>query len=116
MTIREELKQELKTKKLSVKWKVSSDIGPEWIGSKREVLFYLDSEPILDNSIHSFLEEILIDKLNIPTTSVDDNINGEGDLFILKNDLQIKYSISYTVPYDYPHKYDNGQVILISEI
>ena len=31
-----ELKQELKTKKLSVKWQISSDIGPDWIGSKRK--------------------------------------------------------------------------------
>ena len=116
MNITDKLKQELKTKKLSVKWKVSSDIGPDWIGSKREVCFYLNSEPIIDNSIHAFLKEILIDKLNIPEKSEDDNIDEEGDLFILENDLQIKYSISYTVPYDYPHKYDNGQVVLISEI
>lgn len=41
-------------------------------------------------------------------------IEGEGDLLLLGNDVMIKYAISYTVPYNYPHKYENGEVVLIT--
>ncbi len=116
MNIKDELKQELRTKRLSVRWTVSSDIVPSWIGSKREICFYLDSAPIRDNSIHSFLEECLIDKLNIPSTSQDDMIEGKGDLFILNNVLYIDYCVQYSIPYDYPHKHENGKMVLISDI
>lgn len=114
MSVKEELKKNLNSKKLSVKWQVSSDIGPSWIGSKRDICFYLNSEPISDNSVHSYLKDCLIEKLNIPETSEDDTIEGDGDLFMVGNNLIIKYAISYTIPYSYPHKYENGEVILIS--
>ncbi|MNS58592.1 hypothetical protein D3C86_572420 [compost metagenome] len=115
MNIKDELKNELISNTLSVKWKVSSDIGPNWIGSNREICFYKNSKPIDENLAYSFLKESLIEKLNIPEKSEDDTIEGWGDLFMLDNDLIIKYRISYTIPYDYPHKYENGEVILISE-
>lgn len=115
MNIKDELKNELISNTLSVKWKVRSDIGPNWIGSNREICFYKNSKPMDENLTHSFLKESLIEKLNIPEKSEDDTIEGDGDLFILGNDLLIKYTISYTIPYDYPHKYENGEVVLISE-
>jgi hypothetical protein len=115
MNIKDELKNEVISNTLSVKWKVRSDIGPNWIGSNREIYFYKNSKPMDENLAYSFLKESLIEKLNIPEKTEDDTIEGEGDLFMLGNDLLIKYTISYTIPYDYPHRYENGEVVLISE-
>lgn len=115
MNIKDEIKNEVISNTLSVRWKVCSDIGPNWIGSNREICFYKDSKLIDENLVYSFLKESLIEKLNIPEKSEDDTIEGDGDLFMSDNNLLIKYTISYTVPYDYPHKYENGEVVLISE-
>lgn len=115
MKIKDELINELTSNKISVKWEVRSEIGPEWIGSKREICFYRNAKPMDDNLAHSFLKESLIEKLKIPEKSKDDIIEGEGDLFVLGNNINITYTISYTIPYDYPHKHENGEVILISE-
>jgi hypothetical protein len=115
MNIKDELIRELIGNTFSVEWKVSSDIGPEWIGSNREVCFYKNSKPLDDNLFHSLLKETLVEKLNIPEKSEDDIIEGDGDLFMSGNEIKIKFSISYTVPYAYPHKYENGEVILVAE-
>ena len=36
------LKNNMKSMGFSVKWKVTSEIGPGWIGSSRNIDFYLD--------------------------------------------------------------------------
>lgn len=43
-----ELKEELKSKKMTVKWKVRCELGPEWIGSKRDICFYLNKQTLGD--------------------------------------------------------------------
>lgn len=112
----EEFKQELVINTFSVKWKVRNEIGPEWIGSSREICFYKNSKPIEDNLIHTFLKNTLIEKVNIPEKSEDDIIEGEGELVVLGNQITVKFRISYTTPYAYPHKYENGKVVFLSEI
>ncbi|MBL7779161.1 MAG: hypothetical protein JNK66_12830 [Chitinophagales bacterium] len=114
MNLRDKVKHELKTKTLWVQWQVTCNIGPDWVGSSRDIQFYINAEPVEDNDFHSFLKDCLIEKLNIPEKSEEDMIEGEGDLLLLGNDVMIKYAISYTVPYNYPHKYENGEVVLIT--
>lgn len=111
-----ELREELKSKKMTVKWKVRCELGPEWIGSKREVCFFLNNQTLGDDLIHEMLIDLLIKKINIPLTSEDYMIKGEGELSILNSNLVIDYRIEYNIPYHLEYKYKKGQAILISDI
>ncbi|MDJ1497636.1 hypothetical protein QNI19_32150 [Cytophagaceae bacterium DM2B3-1] len=109
----QELKSVLKSKALTVKWTVRCDIGPDWIGGGRNVKLYLDNELLDDSEFHNMLIQSLITTLNIPLSTVDDVIDGNGDIKIINSNLVVRYSTQSYTPYDWP-KQDKGEIILLS--
>ncbi|MFD1605897.1 hypothetical protein ACFSJW_04775 [Flavobacterium artemisiae] len=103
----EELKKELENKTLSVKWKILSEIGPDWIGSSRTITFYLDNAPLEDNAFCKQMTDKLIEVIEIPSTSEDHVITGEGTFVLQGADLLIEYQIEAAIPYDYNFDYDS---------
>lgn len=112
----EELKSELKSKNFSVEWKVHCEIGPDWIGGGRNVCFYLDNQPLGETEFHSMLINQLVSKINIPSSSEEHVIEGEGELNIINSELVVKYTITSNIPYDMAFNYESGEVALVSGI
>jgi hypothetical protein len=106
----------LRTQLLTVMWQVNPEIGPDWIGSSREICFYWDDEQLQENELFEYLKQCLLAAVCIPETSKDDIIDGEGDLFIENNNLMINYTAQYSKPYAYTHAVKNGKVLLIENI
>lgn len=112
----EELKKELQSKTLAVRWKVLSQIGPEWIGSSRNITFYLDKAPLEDNDFCHFMANKLIEVMEIPSTSEDHILTGNG-IFILQGaDLIIEYKTEAVIPYDDNFNSDSGTKTFITNI
>ena len=107
-----DLEHYIKSMTFSVEWKVTSEIGPDWIGSSREICFYLDNYQLTDNEFHSLLKSKLIERLNIPEHSKDHVITGKGELEINGTKLKLHYSWGAAIPYDYPDKRGNGTEVL----
>lgn len=111
-----ELKEALNSKELRVEWSVRCKIGPEWIGSEREISFYLNDQVLGDSPIHEMLIYALIKSVNIPDTSEVYMIKGEGELRIADNSLVVHYQMEYNIPYDTEFKYETGSAIIIDGI
>jgi hypothetical protein len=99
--------------RVGVGWTVYSDIGPEWIGSRRELTFYVDGRPASNNATISRLGDLLIEGLQIPATSSDFVIYGEGDLRKNGSAIEVIYYWYKTIPYDYPVKGGSGVFTLV---
>lgn len=104
----DELKKELKNKTLTVRWKVLSEIGPEWIGSSRNITFYLDEVSLEDSDFCHFMTGKLIEVMEIPSTSKDEVITGYGIFMLRDSELIIQYETESNIPYDYEFNFDNG--------
>jgi len=107
------LLKNMKTKELFVEWKVLSEIGPEWIGSDHNIVFYLGGVPLSENIFHSYLKNVLIRVVGIPEVSDEEIIDGEGNLTLENNTLKIKYLWTKTIPYQDPLLGGNGEGILL---
>lgn len=81
----------LKQSELWVKWEVLCDIGPEWIGGRRSIYFYLDRRPLAENPFHDRLRVKLIQVLDIPAESPDAVISGEGEIQQINDTLEIEF-------------------------
>ena len=102
--------------KVGVYWLVRSEIGPEWIGSWRELNFFVDGIPVADNELTKRLADALIDGLAIPATSQDHVIRGEGELQLNGNSIEVVYDWSKAVPYDDPVETGEGVFTLVEEL
>ncbi len=108
-----ELKEALQSKELMVEWSVRCETGPEWIGSEREISFYLNDQALGDNPFHEMLKDALVKSVNVPATSEVYMIKGEGELRIVDNNLVVHYQMEYNIPYDTEFKYETGSAILL---
>jgi hypothetical protein len=104
----EELKKELESKTLTVKWKILSAIGPNWIGSSRNITFYLDKLPFEGSDFYNFMTDKLIDVMEIPSTSEEQVITGYGIFILQDSDLIIQYETEANIPYDDKFNFENG--------
>ena len=99
--------------RVGVAWSVSPEFGPEHIGSRREVTFFVDSTPVTASALTERLARILIDGLQIPATSRDHLISGEGDLRRQEYSVEIVYDWQRTIPFDEPVENGSGVFTLI---
>ena len=104
----------MKESELSVEWYVYSDLGPSWIGSWREVNFFVDGICLVENSFVERLQKYVIDAANIPSKSVDETIHGEGDISISSDTLEIKYWWDKAIPYQDPIETGSGSAVVCS--
>ncbi|MCO7226023.1 hypothetical protein [Pleionea sp. CnH1-48] len=106
------LLQYMQKSELSVEWRVTSDIGPDWIGSTREIYFYLGSEKLDETEFHDQLKSALIKVANIPPSSEKHVIDGEGDVTIEDGFLKIKFWWSKAIPYQHSDESGSGEGVL----
>ena len=99
--------------RVGVEWTVWSDIGPGWIGSRRELGFSVDGRPVPENATVSRLVNALIDGLQIPATSSDSVISGEGELRKNGSAIEVVYEWHKAAPYDYPSESGSGVFTLV---
>lgn len=109
----EELNTKIKTMEFSVKWVITSDIGPDWIGSTRTIDFYLDHFIWNETEFSKVLKNKLIKLLSIPSESKDYIINGHGIITPKNGKLEIHYSWDTTIPYQEPSQSKEG-ILLFS--
>ncbi len=106
---KESLLEHMQEKELTVEWTVYSDVGPDWIGSHRTMCFYLDEYPLHDNSFHDRLRQSVIKLVNIPETSEDNVIQGEGEIVEKNGRLYLTYWWSSAPPYQDSVESGNGE-------
>lgn len=107
------LLERMKTSELHVVWRVLSEYGPEWIGSRREICFMLDDAPLLETSLHGALREALVELVHIPATSADVVIEGEGEVARVGDTLELSYAWRAAAPYAYPSEGGRGRGVLM---
>lgn len=107
----DKLKSLMKSMDFFVKWIVTSDIGPDWIGSTREIKFYLDEFILYETEFCKSLKYKLIDTLSIPSESKDHVIIGDGDITLKDNRLEIYYEWYAAIPYQDPDESKEGKVL-----
>lgn len=107
-----DLIKKLSGREIEVEWTVTSDIGPDWIGSTTEIVFYLDNCKLKNNEFLLRLIESLKAKVGIPETGGDRIINGEGIITTIGNDIHLKYYWSSCYPYMDADKRGNGETVL----
>ena len=90
-------------------WTVLCDIGPDWIGSSREVCFVLEGKPLSDNEFHRHLKDQLIKLANIPEKSSSHVINGEDDILLQEGKLIVEYWWTAAIPYQDPDQSGDGK-------
>lgn len=112
----EELKKELENKTLTVNWKVLSEIGPNWIGSSRNISFYLDKLPFEPSDFCNFMTNKLIEVMEIPSTSKDHVIEGFGVFILEDSNLIIQYETEANIPYDDNFNFENGVKTFMTNI
>ncbi len=102
--------------RVDVAWSVLSEIGPEWIGSRRKIDFFVDGMPMAQNALTHRLVQALIDELALPATSIDHVISGEGHLRRKGRSIEVVYDWTKAVPYDDPVKSGSGVFTLVKDI
>ncbi|MBD1855237.1 MULTISPECIES: hypothetical protein [Leptolyngbya] len=102
--------------RVGVGWIVYPDIGPGWIGSHREINFYVDCMLVSKNLIISRLINVLCKGLEIPATSADLVIFGEGELRKNGGAIEVVYDWNKAFPYDNPIESGSGVFTLISRL
>lgn len=93
---------------VSVSWSVLPEIGPDWIGSRREITFFVDGTPMAENELTNDLANRLVAGLAIPVTSKDHVISGEGDLQLNGTAIDVVYHWDKAVPYADPVETGSG--------
>ncbi len=109
----EGLLKAMESAQLGVEWKVRCDIGPDWIGGGVLVQFYLDDRPLTETDLHNYLKQTLIEHLDIPESTVNSVITGEGEIKRVGNKLEINYDWYEAVPFAYSHASDGGKTVFI---
>jgi hypothetical protein len=99
--------------RVCVAWSVLSEIGPEWIGSRCEIKFFVDDTAMADNEFTKQLANRLVAGLGIPATSKDHVISGEGDLRRSGTAIEVVYDWNKAVPYDEPVETGSGVSCLV---
>jgi len=107
----EKLKHKMKTMEFSVQWMVTSDIGPDWIGSSRTIDFYLGDFILSETEFCKKLKDRLIESIPIPNESKDHVITGNGDIILKENQFEICYDWDATIPYQNPGKSKEGRIL-----
>jgi len=107
----EELSNKMKIMEFSVQWTVTSDIGPDWIGSSRTIAFYLDDFVLSETRFCEKLKDNLIKSIPIPSESKNHVITGHGDITLKKNQLEIYYNWDASIPYENPDKSEEGKIL-----
>jgi hypothetical protein len=107
------LLRHLKQSELWVKWEVLCDIGPEWIGGRRSIYFYLDRRRLTENPFHDRLRVKLIQVLDIPAESPNAVISGEGEIQQVNDTLEIEFEWWKAIPYMNPGDRGYGRRTLI---
>lgn len=113
----EELYKFISKKDFFVRWKISSDIGPGWIGRKKEVSFYFDRILLKENSFLKELKGSLIKLLEEEDLMQynDHVIIGKGIIILENNYLKISYDWEGTIPYQYSDIKGKGEGFLLLE-
>lgn len=99
--------------RVSVGWTVYPDVGPEWIGSCRKLDFFVDSRPLLQNQFALQLAELLMAGLQIPDSSPDHVISGEGWVRQNGNAIEVEYEWSKAIPYHPDIETGSGVITLL---
>lgn len=99
--------------RVGVSWSVLSDIGPEWIGSRRKLNFFVDGILMAENEFTNRLASALIEGLAIPATTKDLVITGEGDLRRNGSSIEVVYDWAKAMPYDNPVETGSGVFTLV---
>ena len=108
----EELLEKMKSQEFSVSWRVTSDVGPDWIGSWREITFSMSGVTLTKTPFILTLEKNIIDRVPIPEKSKDYVIYGRGDLMLTKNLLAMEFDWEAAYPYDEAHFYADGKICI----
>lgn len=103
----------MKTMEFYVEWTVTSDIGPSWIGSSRTIDFYLDDAKLMDTDFVETLKNKLIKAIPIPSESKDHVIQGNGDITLKNNQLEVDYEWYAAIPYQDVDESKEGKIILL---
>jgi len=107
----EELITKMKAMEFSVEWRVTSDIGPDWIGSYRTIDFYLNDYTLNETNFCKKLKNKLIESIPIPNESKYHVITGDGDITLKEKQLEIYYDWEATIPYDNPSESKEGKIL-----
>lgn len=97
-----ELLVSIEKEELSAEWKVRSRIGPEWVGSRREIVFYIGDQSLGKCSLHEELKKRLICVVGIPESSENEVIDGEADFELSGSTIQVDYLWTKAAPYEDP--------------
>jgi hypothetical protein len=107
----EELKVKMQTMEFCVEWRVSPDIGPDWIGSDRTIDFYLNDYILSESEFCKSLKDKLIKIIPIPYQSKNHVITGDGDITLENQQLLVHYSWQKAIPYDNSSEYKEDKIL-----
>ncbi|WP_196890101.1 hypothetical protein [Aureivirga sp. CE67] len=96
---KETLLKIMKTEDFYVEWIVTSDIGPDWIGSYRSFEFFIGQKEIEETPFIEKISKQMIDLIKIPETSEDHVIYGEAGFFLENEQLKLNYDWYAAIPY-----------------
>ncbi len=108
----QELIREMKRADFSVEWTVTSEFGPEWIGSTRTITFFLGELRLKDTPFLKSITRAVIEGIPIPEKNEDHVITGQGDFHLKQKHLELQYSWEATIPYQNPDNYQSGTLLL----
>lgn len=99
---------------LLVEWQVRCDIGPDWIGGGRKIQFSLNRRRLAESPVRSQLMEALLRVVDIPESSADALIMGEGEITHERDSLILDYDWNEGIPYWDTRAQDSGTVVLMA--
>ncbi|MEO1477091.1 MAG: hypothetical protein AAFV01_00795 [Bacteroidota bacterium] len=100
--------------RVDVRWSVTSEGGPGWIGSARVVSFLVDGTPVAETALVQRLATALVEALSIPASSQDHVISGEGTVRKRDRLIEVEYEWDKAKPYAWPSETGGGTVTLIA--
>lgn len=107
-----QLLEKLRFQELEVEWTVTSDIGPEWIGSSTEINFYFGNCSLTRNEFLQSFENALKEAMTLPEIGGERIISGEGIIFTENDELKIKFQWFSCLPYMDPDEHGNGEAVI----
>ncbi|WP_125931878.1 hypothetical protein [Thiosocius teredinicola] len=107
-----ELLEHLAGRSIEAEWVVTSDMGPEWIGSKTEFSLYLGEFRIKECTYIRGLKAALKGAIGVPETGGDRIISGEAEITATGQQLNVEYCWSSCVPYMDADRTVKGEVSL----
>lgn len=107
----EELCDKMTSMEFYVNWCVTSEIGPDWIGSYRTIDFHLDNLVLTETKFVEKLKENLIELIPIPSESKDHVITGQGDITLKDSQLEVYYDWAAAIPYQNASEYKEDKIV-----